>query len=226
MGSPLACRREEEIVPHRSTSGPRAAAKRLLDVLGGMLGLGMTLVLAPWIALAIVLDSRGPVLFCHERVGRDGRRFRLWKFRTMCRDAEAKRAPLEEQNEMRGAAFKMTDDPRVTRVGAFLRRHDLDELPQFWNVLCGQMSLVGPRPSTPQEAAAYEEWQRRRLDVRPGMTGLAQVVGQGALRDFADVVRLDLRYIDEWSLRMDVRLALRTLPALIRGKRWRGNAAR
>jgi len=119
-----------------------------MDAVGATLGLGATLVLWPLLALAIKLDSRGPVLFGQERVGRGGRRFRLWKFRTMCRDAEARKARLMPRNEMRGPAFKLTDDPRVTRVGAFLRRHNLDELPQFWNVLTGQMSLVGPRPST------------------------------------------------------------------------------
>jgi lipopolysaccharide/colanic/teichoic acid biosynthesis glycosyltransferase len=195
-----------------------------MDVLGAVLGLGAMLAVWPVVALATKLDSRGPVLFGQERVGRGGRPFRLWKFRTMCADAEAQRGELEHRNEMRGAAFKMADDPRVTRVGAFLRRHDLDELPQFWNVLCGEMSLVGPRPSTPDEAAAYPEGQRRRLDVTPGMTGLAQVTGHGALRDFAEVVRLDLQYIDQWSLRTDVRLVLGTLLALIAGKRRAGGA--
>ena len=226
MGSSVACRREGDAVPHRSASSQRALAKRLMDVLGATLGLGATLTLWPLIALAVKLDSRGPVLFGQERIGRGGRRFRLWKFRTMCCDAEAQRARLAHRNEMRGAAFKMADDPRVTRVGAFLRRHDLDELPQFWNVLRGEMSLVGPRPSMPDEAAAYEPWQRRRLAVQPGMTGLAQVVGRGALRDFDEVVRLDLEYIDGWSLRLDVRLVLRTLPALVRGKRRQGGDAR
>jgi len=197
-----------------------------MDAVGATLGLGATLVLWPLLALAIKLDSRGPVLFGQERVGRGGRRFRLWKFRTMCRDAEARKARLMPRNEMRGPAFKLTDDPRVTRVGAFLRRHNLDELPQFWNVLTGQMSLVGPRPSTPDEVDAYEPWQRRRLSVRPGMTGLAQVVGGGALRDFDEVVGLDLEYIDEWSLRLDVRLLLSTLRAVITGRRPRNATAR
>jgi len=211
---------------HRSTSHSRAAAKRLMDVLGATLGLGATLALWPVVALAIKLDSRGPVLFGQERVGRGGRRFRLWKFRTMCRDADAQKARLMPCNEMRGPAFKLTDDPRVTRIGAFLRRHNLDELPQFWNVLRGEMSLVGPRPSTPDEVDAYEPWQRRRLTVRPGMTGLAQVVGDGALRDFDEVVGRDLEYIDGWSLRLDVRLLLSTLRALIAGRRPRNATAR
>ena len=197
-----------------------------MDALGATLGLGATLVLWPLIALAIKLDSRGPVLFGQERVGRGGRRFRLWKFRTMCRDAEARKARLMPRNEMRGPAFKLTDDPRVTRVGAFLRWHNLDELPQFWNVLRGQMSLAGPRPSTPDEVDAYEPWQRRRLTVRPGMTGLAQMVRGGALRDFDEVVGLDLEYIDEWSLGLDARLLLSTLRGLIAGRRPRNATAR
>ncbi|NLW49486.1 MAG: sugar transferase [Candidatus Brocadiaceae bacterium] len=208
----------ENALPAQPAADPNETAKRLMDVLGGVLGLALTLPLAPWIALAIRLDSPGPVLFGQDRVGRGGRRFRLWKFRTMCRDAEARRPDLEGRNEMIGPAFRITDDPRVTRVGRFLRRHNLDEFPQFWNVLRGQMSLVGPRPATPDEVAVYNEWQRRRLAVRPGLTGLAQVRGGGTLRDFDEVVRLDLEYIARRSAGMDLGLILRTLPTLIRGK--------
>jgi lipopolysaccharide/colanic/teichoic acid biosynthesis glycosyltransferase len=170
------------------------------------------------IALAIKLDSRGPVFFSQERVGQNGRRFRMYKFRTMRALAQDEQQSLAEYNEMRGPIFKVANDPRITRVGRVLRRLSLDELPQFWNVLKGEMSLVGTRPPTPQEVEQYELWHYRRISIRPGMTGLYQVSGRGRIRDFDEIVRLDLKYVDEWSLALDVKILLRTLLSFARGQ--------
>jgi exopolysaccharide biosynthesis polyprenyl glycosylphosphotransferase len=207
------------VVFHPPTLDPdRALVKRAMDVAGACVGLGLTALLTPFIALAIRLDSRGPVFFGQERVGRNGRRFTLHKFRTMREGAEGQKAALGELNEMRGPVFKLSDDPRVTRVGRLLRRLSLDELPQFWNVLKGEMSLVGTRPPTPHEVEQYELWHYRRLSIRPGMTGLWQVSGRSDVTDFRRIVQLDLRYIDEWSLWLDVRILARTLLAAAKGR--------
>nr|WP_246325339.1 sugar transferase [Dissulfurirhabdus thermomarina] len=188
--------------------------KRWLDVTGALVGLAATAVLFPAIALAIKLDSPGPVLFRQVRVGRNGRRFRILKFRTMIADAERRKAELLDRNHHDGPIFKVPDDPRVTRVGRFLRRTSLDELPQFWNVLKGEMSLVGTRPPTPEEVVQYAAWHYRRISIRPGITGLWQVCGRNRIRDFDRIVRLDLYYISNWSFWLDVRLILRTLRVL------------
>ncbi len=195
----------------------RRFGKRLLDVVGAGVGL---LVLAPVlavIALAIRLDDGGPVLFRQTRVGRGGRDFSILKFRTMCVDAEARMATLESSNEGAGPLFKMKDDPRVTRVGAFLRRTSLDELPQLWNVLTGSMSLVGPRPALPREVAVYEDFADRRLLVTPGITGLWQVSGRSDL-DWAEGVRLDLHYVENWSFLHDLVILARTIPSVLRSR--------
>jgi lipopolysaccharide/colanic/teichoic acid biosynthesis glycosyltransferase len=154
------------------------------------------------------------VLFSQTRVGLHGRRFQLYKFRTMAPDAEQRLAEIEHLNEVRGAAFKLTYDPRMTRSGPFLRRTGLDELPQLWNVLRGDMSLVGPRPPLPQEVAGYDVWHRRRLSMKPGITGLWQVSARRE-PEFDRWVRLDLEYIDRWSLLLDLKIMLRTVPALV-----------
>ena len=190
------------------------ALKRGLDVAGAVMGL---IVLSPIFlasALAVWMGDGGPILFRQTRVGRHGRPFTLLKFRTMHSGAEDRQDELTAMNDMRGPAFKMHADPRVTRVGRFLRRSSIDELPQLWNVLLGEMSLVGPRPAPPREVDAYDIWHRRRLSVRPGMTGLWQVEGRGQ-PDFDDRAELDLRYIDQWSLWMDLQILLRTLPAVL-----------
>ena len=188
--------------------------KRGLDLLLASLAcVALSLVLIA-IALAIKLDSPGPVFFRQERVGRDGRRFAMLKFRSMRLDAERYLAALREQNEATGPLFKMRNDPRVTRVGRVLRRLSLDELPQLFNVLRGEMSLVGPRPPLAAEVAEYEDWHMGRLQAVPGMTGLWQVSGRSEIA-FHDMVRLDLHYIHNWSLVLDLEILLRTIPAVL-----------
>ena len=185
--------------------------KRCLDVTGSLFGLALAACLFPFIALAIKLESPGPLFFGQTRVRENGRTFTCWKFRSMFPDAEERKAELMHLNEMDGAIFKIKNDPRVTRVGAFLRKTSLDEMPQFWNVLRGEMSLVGTRPPTPAEVKGYQNWQRKRICMKPGITGLWQVSGRNSVTDFNEVVRLDLEYIDTWSFATDIRLILRTL---------------
>jgi lipopolysaccharide/colanic/teichoic acid biosynthesis glycosyltransferase len=156
-------------------------------------------------------------LFSQSRAGLYGREFRMLKFRSMVVDAESRKAELDAQNEMAGPVFKMRRDPRVTRVGAFIRKLSIDELPQFWNVLRGDMSLVGPRPPIPAEVERYERWQLRRLSMRPGITCTWQVSGRNQL-DFETWMRLDLEYIDNWSLFLDLALLMRTLPVVAFGR--------
>lgn len=193
------------------------ASKRAFDLAVSVTALILTAPLFLLIALAIKADSRGPVFFGQVRSGLNGRRFTLWKFRSMVTDAEKQLSGLQEKNEMSGPVFKMADDPRVTRIGRVLRKTSLDELPQFWNVFLGQMSVVGPRPPLPSEVARYERWQRRRLSVKPGITCIWQVSGRNEI-DFEDWMKLDLAYIDQWSLWLDVKILLRTVPAVLFGK--------
>ena len=191
--------------------------KRTMDIIGSCLG---GLVLAPLlaaIALWIKLDSPGGPFFGQLRVGRDGKQFRLWKFRTMDIDAEERRTQLEHLSEGPGLLFKLKEDPRVTRVGRILRRWSLDELPQLINVLRGDMSLVGPRPALPSEVEQYDDWLHNRLKVKPGMTGLWQVSGRTEA-SFADYVRYDLFYIRNWSLSLDLWILWRTLRAVMKGE--------
>ncbi len=191
-------------------------AKRVLDATasGALLVLLSPVLLV--IALAIRLESSGPVLYRHTRVGLHGREFRMVKFRSMCFDADQKLEGLLEFNEIRGHAFKLQRDPRVTRVGKVLRRSSLDELPQLWNVLRGHMSLVGPRPPLPAEVAKYDVWHRRRLSMKPGMTGLWQV-GSRHSPEFDHWVARDLEYIDSWSLWLDMKIIAKTVPAMLAG---------
>ena len=197
--------------PDRAVS---LALKRALDV---VIAAPLLVILSP-LFLAIALWIRwadGPqVLFRQERIGLHGRRFELLKFRTMERDAEQRLGELEALNEVRGLAFKLTEDPRLTRSGPFLRRTSLDELPQLWNVLRGEMSLVGPRPPLPLEVDSYDIWHRRRLSMKPGITGLWQVTARHE-PEFDRWVELDLEYIDRWSLLLDLKIMLRTLPAIV-----------
>ncbi len=192
-------------------------AKRLLDMAGATAALVLLSPVLALVALLIRLKDGSPVLFSQERIGLQGRPFRVLKFRTMARDAEARLEELVEQNEIRGQAFKVTDDPRVTPLGRILRRTSIDELPQLLNVLRGQMSLVGPRPPLSDEVAAYDVWHRRRLAMKPGITGLWQVSARRDA-DFDRWVRLDLDYIDRWSLLLDLRIILRTIPAMLQGR--------
>jgi lipopolysaccharide/colanic/teichoic acid biosynthesis glycosyltransferase len=169
------------------------------------------------VALTIKLSSRGAVLFRQTRCGLNGRRFTLYKFRTMVEDAEGRRHELAHLNEMDGPVFKLRADPRVTSLGRLLRRFSLDELPQLWNVLIGSMSLVGPRPAIPEEVAQYERWQRRRLSMRPGLTCLWQISGRNEV-DFERWIELDLEYIDSWSPMLDLKILVRTVPVVLSGR--------
>jgi len=188
--------------------------KRFIDVIGSLVGLVITTFLLIPIAIAIQIDDPGPIFFRQVRCGWMGKQFFIWKFRSMCVDAEAKKSLVP--NQVQGAFFKNANDPRITKVGRFLRRTSLDELPQFWNVLKGEMSLVGTRPPTPDEVERYEvpEWQR--LDVKPGMTGEWQVKGRSTVHSFEDVIRLDLQYQKKWSLVYDLKLILQTIFILFR----------
>jgi len=185
------------------------AIKRGMDVVLSLLALVPILLVAPFIAIAIKLDSRGPVLFHQLRVGRDGRQFWMVKFRTMTADAETRRDELHAHNEGAGPLFKLKRDPRVTRVGAVLRKFSIDELPQFLNVLRGEMSIVGPRPPLPTEVTAYDGTVYRRLYIKPGITGLWQVSGRSDL-SWDESVRLDLRYVENWSIATDLMIMWRT----------------
>jgi exopolysaccharide biosynthesis polyprenyl glycosylphosphotransferase len=202
-------------VEHPRLHGGLRLVKELVDRVGAFLllvGLGPLLL---GVALCVRATSRGPVLFRQVRVGRDGRHFRIYKFRSMYVDAEARLAELRHLNEQDGVLFKIRDDPRVTGVGRWLRRFSVDELPQLLNVLLGQMSLVGPRPPLPAEVAVYADDVRRRLAVKPGMTGLWQVSGRSDL-PWEEAVKLDLRYVENWSLSLDLVILLRTMTAVVR----------
>ena len=188
-----------------------AFLKRVLDIVVAVIGLLITAILYPWISWRIRRESPGPVIFKQVRVGENGRRFKCYKFRTMVLDADARKAELAGSNQMQGPMFKLENDPRVTQFGAFLRKTSLDELPQFFNILRGDMSVVGTRPPTPDEVSQYESRFRRRLSIRPGLTGLWQVSGRNQIRDFEQVLALDLEYIDQWSLWLDLRIIARTI---------------
>jgi lipopolysaccharide/colanic/teichoic acid biosynthesis glycosyltransferase len=170
------------------------------------------------VAVMIRISSPGPVIFRQRRAGRFGRPFVMYKFRSMTDDAEMRRAELEPFNQMSGPVFKVESDPRITPLGGWLRRTSFDELPQLWNVFVGDMSLVGPRPLPLYEVEKFENTaQRRRLSVKPGMTCLWQISGRNQVKDFKDWVRLDLDYIDRWSLGLDFKIMIRTIPAVILG---------
>ncbi len=199
------------------SDGTALLVKRAVDVGLAVVGL---VVLFPVLAIAaalIKLEDRGPVFFSQQRSGLYGRTFLMYKLRSMCVDAEAKQTELQAKNEMDGPVFKIARDPRITRIGAFLRKSSIDELPQIWNVLRGEMSIVGPRPPLPAEVARYERWQMRRLSMRPGLTCLWQVSGRNGI-DFDRWMRLDLEYIDNWSLFLDLKLILKTFPVVFTGR--------
>ena len=200
------------------SSYKRQLIKRLMDIAGGLAGSVLTLVLMPYLAVAVKLDSPGPVLFSQTRIGRNGRRFKIYKFRSMYADAEARKKELEQENQVKGLMFKMENDPRVTKVGRFLRKTSLDEFPQFFNVLLGDMSLVGTRPPTEDEFEKYNLYYRRRISMTPGLTGLWQVSGRSDIDDFDEVVKLDLKYIDNWSLTLDLKILARTVAVVLFGK--------
>lgn len=183
--------------------------KRLIDLLGAVVGLSITAVVAIPVALVTALDNPGPILYSQTRCGFNGRTFRIWKFRSMVTGAEQLKHLVK--NEATGHIFKNENDPRITRIGKFLRRTSLDELPQFWNVLLGDMSLVGTRPPTPDEVRQYENHHWQRLQVKPGITGEWQANGRSSVKDFEDIVRMDVDYQRKWSIAYDIRLILKTL---------------
>lgn len=193
----------------------RMLIKRLIDILGALVGLFLTALITPFVALAIKMDSPGPVFFSQMRIGKNGRRFKIWKFRSMYIDAEERKKELQAQNEMSGLMFKMEDDPRVTKVGRFLRRTSIDETPQFLNILVGNMSLVGTRPPTEDEFEQYSGYYRRRMSITPGLTGLWQVSGRSDIQDFEEIVKMDLEYIDNWSLGLDIKILFMTVFAVL-----------
>ncbi|MCL2717301.1 MAG: sugar transferase [Lachnospiraceae bacterium] len=203
---------------HLLKSQKRLLIKRLIDITGGIAGTVITVLFFPFIALAIKLESPGPVLFSQIRVGRNGRRFKIYKFRSMYRDAEARKKELESQNEIDGLMFKIENDPRITKVGKFIRKTSIDELPQFINIIKGDMSLVGTRPPTADEFEKYNHYYRRRISMTPGLTGLWQVSGRSDIEKFDDVVKLDLQYIDEWSLLLDFKILLKTIAVVFSGR--------
>jgi exopolysaccharide biosynthesis polyprenyl glycosylphosphotransferase len=198
-------------------TGMRRVVKGVMDRFGALVLITVSLPFLVLAAMAIAVDSRGGVFYTQRRVGKDGREFTILKFRTMVRDADQIKAKLAAVNEGAGVLFKMRKDPRVTRVGSLLRRYSIDELPQLFNVFTGSMSLVGPRPPLPEESARYEEDVRRRLLVKPGLTGLWQVSGRSDL-SWEEAVRLDLRYVEDWSLAMDAMILWKTFRAVLGGQ--------
>jgi exopolysaccharide biosynthesis polyprenyl glycosylphosphotransferase len=201
---------------HRSPAA--RIAKRTTDVIGAVLGLVLLSPVFVLCALAVKLTSRGPVLFVQTRCGLGGAPFKFYKFRTMVEDAEDRKGDLVHLNEMTGPVFKIRRDPRTTRLGSVLRKLSLDELPQLWNVVRGDMSLVGPRPPTTDEVEQYSKRQVQRLAVLPGITGLWQVSGRSDIADFEKWIELDLEYAHRWSLWMDLRILLKTVVVVILAK--------
>ena len=199
----------------KSLNAQELFIKRILDILGAIVGCLLLLFLLPLVALGIKLESPGPIFYSQTRIGESGRPFRIWKFRSMHMDADLQKSRFESQNEMCGPIFKLKNDPRITSVGKILRVTSIDELPQFWNVMKGEMSLVGTRPPTPNEVEEYENWHRRRISIKPGITGLWQVSGRNQIVDFDEVVKLDLHYIDNWTLGLDIRILFKTIWILL-----------
>ena len=211
-------RRSVRLQAWRLTVRSSYAMKRTIDVFGSLVGMILLSPVLLGIALAVKLTSPGPVIFAQVRVGRYGRHFRFYKFRSMYVDAEERKKELLAKNESKdGVIFKMKDDPRITKVGKFLRRTSLDELPQLWNVFIGDMSLVGPRPPVPKEVQEYTLEDRKRLDVIPGITCLWQIKGRSEI-PFHEQVRLDKEYIMAPSIWTDIKILLKTVPAIIGGK--------
>lgn len=192
--------------------------KRIMDILGAIVGLIITGIATIFVAPALVLESKGPIFFSQTRVGQNGRPFKIYKFRSMYMDAEERKKELMDQNKMNGLMFKMDNDPRITKVGKFIRKTSIDELPQFWNVLKGDMSLVGTRPPTMDEFVKYKSKYKRRLSIKPGITGMWQASGRSDITDFDEVLALDLEYIDNWSIGLDIKLLFKTVFVAVFGK--------
>ena len=200
----------------RTQSTWQLVLKRVMDICGAVVGLILCGIISIFLIPAIKLDSPGPAIFSQIRIGKNGRRFKFYKFRSMYVDAEERKKELMKNNEMDGLMFKMEDDPRITKVGKFIRKTSLDEFPQFWNVLVGDMSLVGTRPPTEDEFNKYNGHYKRRLMMTPGITGLWQVSGRSSITDFDEVVKLDLEYIDNWSLLGDIKILFKTVYSVIK----------
>ena len=192
--------------------------KRLMDIAGALVGCFICILFGIIVTPIIFLEDPGPIIFKQKRVGRNGKYFYIYKFRSMYQDAEAKLQTLKDQNEMQGFMFKMKNDPRITKVGKFLRKTSIDELPQFFNVLEGSMSLIGTRPPTVNEYQQYSAHHKRRISIKPGITGLWQVSGRSEITDFEEIVRLDCFYIDHWSITSDIKILLKTFAAVFTGK--------
>lgn len=190
--------------------------KRIFDFFVGLLGTIISFPIILLVAIPLLIESPGPLIFKQKRVGKNGRVFNIYKLRSMYRDAEERKKELMEKNQMSGHMFKMKDDPRITKVGKFIRRTSIDELPQFWNILRGDMSLVGTRPPTVAEYDQYDSHHKRRLSLVPGLTGMWQVSGRSQITDFEEVVKLDCYYIDNWSLWLDIKIILKTIPVVLR----------
>ncbi len=190
-----------------------STTKRLIDIGGAIVGLGIAAIVAVPVAIATQLDNPGPILYSQIRIGLNGRTFRIWKFRSMVVGAD--RLKHLVSNQAKGHIFKNEKDPRITRIGKFLRRTSLDELPQFWNVLKGEMSLVGTRPPTVDEVMNYEPHHWERLRVKPGITGEWQANGRSSVKDFEDIVKMDLDYQDKWSIAYDIQLILKTIRVVL-----------
>jgi exopolysaccharide biosynthesis polyprenyl glycosylphosphotransferase len=202
-------------VDHPQLTGIRLVIKDLFDRCAAAAALVMLAPVMALLAISIRLHDGGPALFTQVRIGKDGREFLIYKFRTMVVDAEARLAEIREKNEFDGVLFKIRQDPRVTAAGARLRKWSLDELPQLFNILRGEMSLVGPRPALPEEAAKYADHVRRRLVVKPGLTGMWQVSGRSNL-SWEETVRLDLRYVENWSFVLDLQILWKTFSVIFR----------
>ena len=191
--------------------------KRILDIIISIVLLIIILPIFICIIILIKIIYKGPIFFKWHVIGKNGIPFTGYKFRTMIANAENLKVDLLESNEMTGPVFKMTDDPRITKVGKYLRKYSLDELPQLWSVLKGDMSLVGPRPASPHEWENYEEWHKRKLSVTPGITCLWQVNGRNKIYKFDDWIKMDLEYIDNWNLWLDIKIFFKTIPTVLKG---------
>lgn len=225
LGIPLTNVRSETFIGYpvltssnNEISHAKLLQKRVVDIVGSIVGLLFTLIISVFLIPIISIESKGSPFYGQTRVGRNGRRFTMYKFRSMYKDADARKAQLMESNKMQGLMFKMDDDPRITKVGKFIRKTSLDEFPQFWNVLKGEMSLVGTRPPTLDEFAKYSLRHKSRLSFKPGITGLWQVSGRSDITDFEDVVDLDRTYIKNWSMSLDFKILVETVVKICGGK--------
>jgi exopolysaccharide biosynthesis polyprenyl glycosylphosphotransferase len=205
------------LVPH-NLDPDELILKRILDIIGAIAGIIIVCIIYIPVAIAIKLDSKGPVIFKQKRIGRQCRRFNLYKFRTMYIDAEERRKKLLENNIHSGPIFKIVDDPRITRVGKFLRKYCIDEFPQFFNVLKGDMSLVGTRPPLADEVSLYCDEHFKRISIKPGITGLWQISGRNEIKDFKEIIQLDIKYIKNWSVFFDLKICMDTIKVLLTGK--------